>query len=180
MGEVVRRAAGSRLVLARAPPASVGNAGRPRTRVRAIPHHRPCRPASCSVNGREELRPLGPAEGADARARSLVCSQLMRAAPSPESVRRDPSGWWAHRSTATRALQGRFSLQRGQPLSHSQRATFRLCSTSFFDDADFESRITLRRPYAFHMCAFYLSNLSCLHFSFVSARRERHAEDSDA
>ena len=87
MGEVVRRAAGNRLVwhTPRRPPWATP--GRPRTRVRALPHPASTfNTASCSVNGREELWPLGPAEGADARESRLVCSQLMRAAPRPESA----------------------------------------------------------------------------------------------
>ena len=87
MGEVVRRAAGNRLVwhTPRRPPWATP--GRPRTRVRALSHPASTfNTASCSVNGREELWPLGPAEGADARESRLVCSQLMRAAPRPESA----------------------------------------------------------------------------------------------
>ena len=146
MGEVVRRAAGSRLVLARAPPASVGNAGRPRTRVRALSHPASTfNTASCSVNGREELWPLGPAEGADARESRLVCSQLMRAAPRPES-----------------AIQ---AMQRGAPSTEEQAPAAR--STVALTE---EGRGPLRkRLLVFILCA----SLTTLHKSHKSRRFPR-------
>lgn len=136
MGEVVRRAAGNRLVwhTPRRPPWATP--GRPRTRVRALSHPASTfNTASCSVNGREELWPLGPAEGADARESRLVCSQLMRAAPRPESAiqamqRGAPS-------TEEQAPAARHEVQlpsQKTPGRATQKEAARVYSLCFFDD----------------------------------------------
>ena len=78
---------------------------------------------------------MGPAEGADARESRLVCSQLMRAAPRPESAiqamqRGAPS-------TEEQAPAARHEVQlpsQKTPGRATQKEAARVYSLCFFDD----------------------------------------------